>query len=102
MFRNILLSENYQLTDFDVLIQSCVGVIQRIAFSYLCKTCYVIIIPFLNFHLEKFGEKEEELQTIEKSFPGEIKSIFHIFLRTSCNIKNSKKIPANCPRRNLL
>ena len=61
----------------------------------------------LSLWIEKFGEKEEELQRIEylekeKSFPGEMKSIFHIFLRTSCNIKNSKKIPAKCPRRNLL
>ena len=81
MFKNILSSEIYHLTNFYVLIQSRFRVIQRIVFTYLCKAYHKVII--IQFEWKNW-KGDEELQTIQyhenkMSFPGEIKSIFHDF-----------------------
>ena len=53
MLKNILSSEIYHLTNFDILTQCCSRGTQRIAFTYLCTYHDVTIISFFHFHFLK-------------------------------------------------
>ena len=84
MFREILHLNIYHLVCFDVIIKSDFRVIQKIAFSSLCKAHHdVIMIPIFNFCFEwknlkkrKENYKKQNISIKKINYSGEIKVFF--------------------------
>ena len=83
MFREILHLKIYHLVCFDMILKSDFRVIQKIAFSSLCKAHHDVMIPIFSFCFEwkkfkkwKENYKKQNISIKKINYSGEIKAFF--------------------------